>query len=139
MSENKIGDIVIEKAETARAFWHPLDGSPDVLLCAVNLYTYDTPPSVRELFNNLAAAVAVNLNRTVGQTVTVQHVSPVQPSEAVIDRKNFACWSCQSPVAADARAYLGAFSDADLATSMTPQGNLKFCCRVVQSGVFLAQ
>jgi hypothetical protein len=58
MSENKIGDIFIEKGGTARAFLRPHDGSPDTLLAAMNLYVHESHPSIRELFVNLAAAVA---------------------------------------------------------------------------------
>jgi hypothetical protein len=136
MSETKIGDIYIEKAETVRAFWRPLDGSPDVLLATMNLYVHESHPSVREMFTNLAAIVAINLNRSVGQTIVMQHVSPVQPSEARIDRRQFSCWSCTHPQAADARGHLGAFSDADLEASLTSHGTPTFCCKVMAAGRF---
>jgi hypothetical protein len=134
MAENKIGDIYVEKAETVRAFWRPLDGSPYVLLAAMNLYVHESHPTIRELFVNLAAAVAVNLNRAAGQAITVQSVPPVQPAEAKIDRQKFPCWHCSDSRAVDARAHLRGFSDADLAAAMSPRGTPMFCCRIAPAG-----
>jgi hypothetical protein len=130
MSENKIGDIIIDKGETVRAFWRPLDGAPDVLLAAANLGVYEAHPFIRELFTNFVATIAANLNRAAGETITVQPAPPVQPTEAKFDRQHYPCWKCADPRADDARAYLRGFSDADIAAALSPHGTPRFCCRV---------
>jgi hypothetical protein len=126
---SKIGDIVIDKAEIVRALWRPLDAE-DVLLASMCRSVYETHPIVRELFANLATTIAANLNRSAGETITVQSMLPVQSTEAKIDRQNFPCWNCSSPQAADARAFLRTFSDGDLTVSLSPHGTPSFCCKV---------
>jgi hypothetical protein len=131
MSENKIGDIFVDRGETVRTFWRPLGGSSDdLLLCSMHRYAYESHPVVREQFENLAASIATNLSRAPGETIAVQNVPPARSTEVRIDRNQFSCWQCTSPQAADARAYLRGFSDGDLAAQLSPRGVPMFCCKV---------
>jgi hypothetical protein len=130
-AENKVGDIFLNHDEfVCRAFWRPLDGSPEVLLCSMHVGTYERHPAIRELFANLAADIAINLDRPAGSGITVQHVPVKQPTDSKIDRSRFACWTCTHVQAVEACHHLSAFADADLAAHLTPAGNPMFCCRV---------
>jgi hypothetical protein len=140
MGESKLGDIYLEKDESVcRALWRPLDGPPDgppeVLLCSIHLGAYERHPAIREAFAVLAADVAANLDRPAGAGISVQRVPVRRPTEAKIDRSQFACWTCQDPRARDARQCLSAFSDADLQTQLSPRGNPLFCCRISLAAV----
>jgi hypothetical protein len=132
---SKVGDIVIEKAaEAVRVFLRPADGGPDVLLAAMHSVVYERHAPIKEEFEHLAAAIAVNLDRAAGEMVAVQSMPPVQPAEAKLDRQHFPCWNCLDPQAAEARAHLLGFSDADLAASLSPRGTPVFCCKVTAAG-----
>jgi hypothetical protein len=134
-TENRVGDIFLTKDEsTCRALYRPLDGTPDVLLCAMELSVYERHTFVREQFANLAAEIAINLDRPAGAGITVQHVPVRQPSEPKTDRAGFACWDCKHPQAPDARQWLRSLSDGDLVTQMSPAGTPLFCCRVAPVG-----
>lgn len=130
----KIGDIVIEKGEVVQAFWRPADEAlPDVLLCCINRYVFETHSFVQEQFVNLATVIAANLNRSAGEAITVQPMAPAQPAEAKIDRRQFACWNCSHPQATDAHAHLRDFSDGDLTAALSPHGTPTFCCKVTSA------
>jgi hypothetical protein len=90
---------------------------------------YERHQPLREEFEHLAAAIAVNLDRSAGEMVAVPSMPPVQPAEAKLDRRQFARWNCSDPQADDARAYLRSFSDADIAAALSPRGTPRFCCR----------
>jgi hypothetical protein len=138
MAESKLGDIYLEKDEsTCRAFWCPPDGTP-VLLCAMHLGCYETHTSIREAFANLASEIGVNLDRPSGSAVTVQRMPTARPAETKLDRKQFGCWTCTQPQAADARHCLSAFSDEDLMARLSPGGLPMFCCRVGVVGAWAA-
>jgi hypothetical protein len=137
MGESKLGDIYLEKDESVyRALWRPLDGTPEVLLCAMHLGAYETHASIRELFANLAGTIAANFNRPAWSAVTVQRVPTARPAEARLDRRQFGCWTCTQPQAADARHCLSAFSDDDLMLRLSPGGTPLFCCRVATAGTW---
>jgi hypothetical protein len=115
MGESKLGDLYLEKDESAcRAFWCPPDGTP-VLLCAMHLGSYETHTAIREAFANLAGTIAAKL-----------------------DRRQFGCWTCTQPQAADARHCLSGFSDEDLMARLSPGGLPMFCCRVGVVGAWAA-
>jgi hypothetical protein len=130
-----LGNISLEKdASTCRAIWHSFDGTPDRLLCAIDLVAYEMHAVVREAFGDLAATVAGNLDRPPGHDIAVQRMPMRQPTEAKIDRSQFGCWNCQEPRARDARQWLSSYGDADLQAQLSPQGTPIFCCRVVLAG-----
>jgi hypothetical protein len=138
-AESKLGDICLDKDEfVCRALWRPLDGTPDVLLCTVHIGAYETHAFIREGFINLAGAIAVNLDRPAGSAITVQRMPAAQPIETKLDRRQFACWTCTQPQAADARHCLSAFSDADLMARLSPGGTPMFCCRITPVGAWAA-
>jgi len=50
-------------------------------------------------------------------------------------RKDLPCWTCTHPQAVEARAWLGAASDADVENQSSPSGVPLVCCRVRIVGV----
>jgi len=47
-----------------------------------------------------------------------------------VDRMQLPCWACTHPQATDARAWLGAASDADVENQSSPSGLPMVCCRI---------
>jgi len=80
--ENKLGDLCLDRDDQlCRAFWRPADGSPDTLLCAINLRAYTDHSFIKDMFVHLAAEVAVNLNQPKGSSRTVQHEPVRKPTD----------------------------------------------------------
>src|SRR5262245_64122972 len=132
MSETKLGDIyLIDDKGERRAICRPTDGAPDVFLCAINSQVYNNHPALRETFVQLAADVAVNLSRPEGWTRTAQRAPTTTSADVALDRTGYPCWTCTSERAVDARHWLRAFSDEDLARQLSPAGTPFFCCRVI--------
>jgi hypothetical protein len=130
--ETKLGDIFLEQDNVAcRALWRPADGSPDTLLCAINLRVYSDHSFIKDAFVRLAADVAVNLNQPKGLSRAVQHGPVTTSADTVLDRRQFPCWTCASEQAVDARYWLGTFGDEDLARQLSPAGMPFFCCKVI--------
>jgi hypothetical protein len=136
MTGGRIGDIVLDKDGTScRAFLRPADGAPETLLCTMDLGVYERHPVIRDLFVNLAGAIAVNHDQPAGSTVVVQQMSPQRPAEQQLDRSRFACWNCTRPQAIAARQWLNTYSDADLQAQLSPRGTPIFCCRIGSAAV----
>jgi hypothetical protein len=74
----KTGDIHLA-GEQGRcvAYWRPVDGSPDVVLCAADLSTCDRHPHVRELLIELAVEVSLNREREAGDSAALPVRAPL--------------------------------------------------------------
>jgi hypothetical protein len=79
----KTGDIYMttEKGRYV-AYWRPVDGSPDVVLCTADLDTCGKHPHLRELLIELAAEVALNRGRAAGDSVALRVRAPLAAPRA---------------------------------------------------------
>jgi len=79
----KTGDIyLIEEKKRCVAYWRPVDGSPDVFLCAMDSSTYNDHPHLRKMLSELALEIAVNRGRKTGSSVTFRASEPLMESRA---------------------------------------------------------
>ena len=76
----KTGDIylVSEKGRCV-AYWRPVGGSPDAVLCAADSSACDRHPHLRELLLELAREMAINRGRKAGDSVTMLAPRAVPP------------------------------------------------------------
>jgi putative aminopeptidase FrvX len=79
----KTGDIYVtsEKGRCV-AYWHPVDGSSRVFLCAMDKGTYNKHPHLRKMLSELALEIAINRGREAGASMTFRVREPVVESRS---------------------------------------------------------
>jgi hypothetical protein len=79
----KTGDIFMrhEKGRCV-AYFRPVDGSPDVFLCAIDLNACSSHPHLREMLTELASEVALNRGCKAGASMTFRVREPVVETRA---------------------------------------------------------
>ena len=79
----KTGDIyLIEEKKRCVAYWRPVDGSPDVFLCAMDSSTYNDHPHLRTMLSELASEIVINREREAGDSVTFRVREPLVESRS---------------------------------------------------------
>jgi hypothetical protein len=74
----KTGDIfVTNEKKRCVARWRPVEGSPDVFLCAMDWETYNRHPHLRKMFVELATEAMLNHDREAGASMTFRVREPV--------------------------------------------------------------
>ena len=80
--KEKTGDIYLtnEKGRCV-AYWRPVDGTPDVFLCAAEARTCGDHPHVLQMLTDLACELALNYGRAVDDGVTFRVHAPAPDSK----------------------------------------------------------